>query len=77
MLSIGTVSSVDRTRGTVRVLFAAEGNKVKEIPLLMSAKIPDVKDMVYCIFDDKFSHVGICLGGFWHGGNLPPKNEVV
>lgn len=73
LIRSGRVNSVNKTEGTVRVLFEDRDNLISnDLPVLESAAIPDPGDQVLCIFLGNGIEDGFCLGRFFSKENPPP-----
>lgn len=75
LLRIGKVSSINFEKGSVVVVFEEHESIVTDsLPLLSySYDMPEVGDLVACVFLDKDYQRGICLGKYYNQTNLPIK----
>lgn len=72
LIRVGRVSSVNRSRGTVQVLFPDRDNSVSsDLPVLKSSPFPSVNEQVVCIFLANGIEVGFCLGPFYSESDPP------
>lgn len=67
MIKTGKVSSINRSNGTVQVVFADQNDMVSnDLPMLsFEYEMPDVGDQVLCLFLDNAPEWGFCLGRFY------------
>ena len=73
MIRIGEVSKVNRSNGTIQVLYDDRDNQVTgDITCLEAAGMPKVGDVVAVIhMDETGTEEGICLGRIYNEANPP------
>ena len=82
-LSFGIVTNRDPLSHKVRVKFPDEDNMVSYwIPVIVpfsqdnkSYHIPDVGELVVCLFSDKGNEQGCCLGTVYNSKDIPAEND--
>jgi len=74
MIRIGRVSSVDEANGTVRVVIDdQQGIVTNELPMLaFEYDMPNVGDLVLCVFLGNGISSGVCLGRYFNNTDSPP-----
>ncbi len=74
LIRIGHVSSVNEVKGTVRVVIDDQQEIVTDdLPLLSNEyNLPNVGDLVLCVFLGNGISSGFCLGKYFYEGNPPP-----
>lgn len=87
LIRIGTVSSINVDKGTVRVAFVAQDNMVTyELPVITRGSksnkdywLPDIDEQVLCIFLPNISGRGVCegfvLGTFYSSVDIPIEHS--
>lgn len=77
MIRIGKISSVNPAKGTVRVVIDDQQDIVtNELPLLANEyNMPDVGDLVLCLFLGNGILSGFCLGKYFSTVNPPPVTD--
>lgn len=77
IVKAGRVNSIDRDKGTVKVLFEDRDNTISDnLPLFEFVAFPNVGDRVVCIFIGNSIDVGFCLGRYYSNENPPPSEGV-
>jgi phage baseplate assembly protein V len=77
-IRIGKVSSVDAAAGTIRAIIEDQQNIVTNNLRMMASEynMPEVGDMVLCLFlGNGISH-GFCLGRYFNDTDTPPVSDA-
>ena len=80
LIRIGKVSSIDAAKGTVRVTLEDQQDIVSNnLPMLAyEYYLPDVGDLVLCLFLGNGISQGFCLGRYFNETDRPPvTNEKI
>jgi len=77
MIRIGKISSVNATKGTVRVVIDDQQDIVtNELPLLAGEyNMPEAGDLVLCLFLGNGISSGFCLGKYFSTVSPPPVTD--
>jgi phage baseplate assembly protein V len=82
MLRFGTISDIDASLGMARVSFIEDGTVSDWMPLIVSKTgndkffyIPDVKEQVACMMDDKCLR-GVILGAVYSDNRKPSPSDT-
>jgi phage baseplate assembly protein gpV len=76
-IRVGRISSIDYSRGMVRVVYADKDDSVTdELPVLNlngEYKMPNINEMVLVLHLSNGSTMGIVMGTFWSNSNKPAE----
>lgn len=76
-IRVGRVSSIDYSKGMIKVIYADKDNSVtKDLPFLSmngEYKMPDIGDMILVLHLSNGAAMGIVLGTFWSNGHKPAE----